>query len=173
MDIVSDDLTLILMGIAKDTIESVSKKIVNSDMMQANDDDAQGVIQKSIWQNTYAYDYYPNKAYYLGTGIPTFQFFRAFKWRDTVITGDTVTKELYYDWESMLFDPYTGLHGFENIDGTFDLRESLADILNQYVEGDEELGVKGRRPFWDIAITDLFMDNDIETLFDSELSDLM
>lgn len=123
---------------------------VSSDMLE--------VLANDIME--YTYGVLPNAYYYNGTGMPTFQFLEAFKLSDVQQKMNEIVTELYYDWQTMDYDPSTYLHGTT---WSGDLRQELADILN--VSGYTGFSNKDREPYWDIFIQDMFSGG-LEKLFD-------
>ena len=114
MDITdSGMLTQVLGSIAQTAIANISDKI----LLQ---------LQNDIKRDTYSHDYYPNHWYVGGSGIPTFDFLRAWKWDAIKSEIGNVTRELYYDYFNMIYDPENYIHG----DRTTDRREELAEDLN-------------------------------------------
>jgi hypothetical protein len=160
----STQLISALRTIAAEAIEQVSKDISDNDSIEPEEN--VGFLQRMIWEKTYNFEYYPNKMYYNGTRNATFQFYRAFKWKKIEWGLMSIKRELFYDWQSMKFDPTTFLHA--DALGN-DMREQLADILN--ING--TAGRKLREPFWDITINDLFINDGIKGLFDSALNKYM
>jgi len=175
-----------LMNIAKDAIKKVSNDISDNNVTDPSVGGNMGYLQKMIFEKTYTWDYFPNVRYYTPIqakrsllqeyiltddipsqgAMPTFQFFRSFKWKPIKISVDEVSRELFYDWQSMQQDPATYLHA-NPIHG--DMRDELADILN--VDGSPSsfpMG-KSRKPFWDITIAELFGGDGIKSLFDMYL----
>ena len=181
MNITNDvQLKSALLFIAKKVITKVSedivdKKITRPDQYEYLSESAispgMGLLQRMIWEKTYKYDYFPNIVYYSeniesgerGNAMPTFQFFRAFKWKNIDVGTDMVKRELFYDWASMQQNPKTGLHANMK---RGDLRDELADILNQDYSA---VGEKSRKPFWDITINELFNNNLLKYYFDEIL----
>lgn len=106
----------------------------------------------------YTYGELPNHVYYNKTGYPTYQFLDAFTFSNINQKLNKFISKLYYDWQSMDYDPNTLLHGDPE---SGDLRQELADILNT----DSDLD-KPRKPYWDIFITEMFDKHGIENLFD-------
>jgi len=109
-------------------------------------------LDENIYKLVYALDYFPNHYYLDKTGQPSWQFRYAFKWGDNPISNLGVSKILYYDWQSLTFEPSIFLHGSPQ---GGDARENLADILN--VEGYDRglFGGKLRGRFWDNTLNDL------------------
>jgi hypothetical protein len=158
MDIV-DDTTLIqtLNSIAYDIISIVSDKILVQ-------------LKTDIERDVYLFGGFPNKFYYMGMGVPTFQFEKSWKW--DVIRQDVMStvRNLFEDIYSMSYEPENYLHG--SIYGG-DRRAELADDLN--VSGvaknsDFPEHGKERQPYWDNFIREMFDAGQIETWFSEELA---
>jgi hypothetical protein len=164
-------------------IDDVSKELMN-------------ILKEYIYNFVYLYDYFPNVAYYKPTkksekkkqerlwnkpevqsitwnrtsrgALPTFQFLNSFQWKPMQILIGEVTKELFYNWQSMKYDPNTGLHGSEFFG---DLREQLADILN--VTGWDEKNIWGgkqRNEFWNNFMNDIFNEGNLKIMFTKSFS---
>ena len=123
-------------------------------------------LDKNILQYVYFEDYYPNKYYYNKTGIPTFGFRKAFQWEDDPLSRAAISKILYYNWESMVSDPSTYLHGDPKHG---DNREELADDLNVSGYDNGILGGKIRARYWDITMDDL-LSGTIENWFKTQFA---
>ena len=106
----------------------------------------------------YTYGELPNYIYYNKTGYPTYQFLDAFTFSNIKQKLNNFISKLYYDWQTMDYDPDTLLHGDRE---SGDLRQELADILNTDIDLN-----KPRSPYWDIFIADMFDKHGIENLFD-------
>lgn len=144
------DLQRGLSNIAENVITSVSNDLLVK-------------LKESIMQNVYLYDPRPNRVYYNGTGRPTYQFFNAFQLKAIQTTLTDVTRELFYNWQSMSVDTATFLHGNPR-EG--DLRERLAELLD--VQGFDEgfFGGKLRNEFWTNFINEFFADtHELDFLF--------
>ena len=119
--------------------------------------DTTRLLRQRIMEDTYTYDYYPNKFYYNGKKLPTFQFLNAFKWSGTKPGSQmgqrTVENTLAYDWESLVFDPATFLHGSFKWG---DMRRDLAILLNVSGVAEGGIGNKNRAPYWDNFLRELF-----------------
>jgi hypothetical protein len=124
---------------------------VSGDMLQVLYDD----IMK------YTYDPLPNAYYWKGSGMPTFQFMEAFQLSNIQKNLNEIVSELFYNWESMEYDPDTYLHS-SPFSG--DMRERLADILN--VDGSTGFSNKIRHPYWNNFIKEMFNEGGLEKLFD-------
>jgi len=151
----------VLKDIAETSIKEVSKDVTKQ--VRAN-------IMKYVYEN----EYFPNKHYYNGSGRPTFQFLRAFKWKPFSRSGNILSKKLFYDYESMTFNADTWLHG-SNVPGWGDAREHLADILNingrrSLLKIGDSYMAKKVKPYWDITIEELFDENGLSDMFDKELT---
>jgi len=157
MDIVNDEiLNQILISSAEKIISSVSDKILTQ-------------LQDDIKRDIYTHDYFPNKYYVAGSGIPTFDFLRAWKW--DVIRTDimTTTRELYYDYLSMVYDPENFIHG----NRTMDKREELADDLNvSGIANNSDFGRKERAPFWSNFLYEMLEEGQLESWFDEEFESM-
>lgn len=123
-------------------------------------------LRKSIIDNVYKYDYFPNVSYFDDTGRPTFEFLRAWEmdnphWSTLTENIKSISKKIFYTPKDMQFDPKKWLHG--SFAG--DARDTLMDILNTATKGDGErtsnlkIGnsylSKRRKPYWDIFIEDM------------------
>lgn len=139
-----------LKNIAKDAINEVAPEVLER-------------LQSNIIDYTYSFDPAPRTWYYDKTGVPTYEFLNAFMWRRgwTTDTPNEVSKELYYNYESMEYEPEKYKHGSEEFG---DVRKYLADILNVSGfdafsnwagKGRVETG-RLRAPYWDNTIRDLF-----------------
>lgn len=122
----------------------------------------------------YKYEYFPNQTYYKGSGKPTYEFRKAWKISKIKPTVKGITQEIYYDWQSMSYDPDTWKHG-SNVPGwPQDAREQLADWLNVtgYTSGLSLNGTrplsKLRMPYFDIWTEKLFDKNEIRNRLDKE-----
>jgi hypothetical protein len=137
----SKDLRLALIAIANSVIVEVTNEIMK-------------MLQNRIIEDVYEYDPMPRRWYYNKTGRPTYEFLRAFQWHDIKSTLTEITKELYYNWPSMNYDPKTYLHGSKTFG---DLRHKLADILNvNGLDSFYNFTARERRPYWDNFIDQLF-----------------
>jgi hypothetical protein len=114
----------------------------------------------------YTYGDLPNKQYWKGEGIPSWQFLNAFKLTNVQQKMNEIVSELYYDWQSMDYDPGTYLHGSYY---TGDMREVLAEVLN--IEGITGFSNKTRHPYWDIFIEEMFDKDGIGKLFDKYMKE--
>jgi hypothetical protein len=170
----STQLRKALENIAIEAINVVSKDISDNNVLRPDNATSleMGYLKRIIWEKTYTFDYFPNVVYYSknietgerGNAMPTFQFFRAFKWRKIDKNSDGISRELFYDWKSMQYDPSTFLHGDPK---RGDMREELADILNVDGTSAGYFQVKKRKPFWDITISEV--NSSIKVLFDAAL----
>lgn len=154
----STQLKTVLKKIAKDAINEVAPEVL-------------GRLQNNIIDYTYAFDPDPRTWYYNKTGEPTYEFLNAFIWRRMREMPHEISKELYYNWESMRYDAATYLHGSEEFG---DVRKYLADILNvDGVDSFNNWGGRLRAPYWDITIVDLFSSSEgmseLNTLFTKAL----
>ena len=140
---------LILSSIVEDVIDEVSNKILAR-------------LQWNIMKYTYMFDYFPNKIYFDNTGNPTFEFLHAWVRDDIRKAGKSLTRQIFYDYSNMKFDPKKYLHGSPS---RGDEREKLAEILN--VSGKPgEWEAKERAPYWKITIEELFGGGLITQMFD-------
>ena len=175
-------LKKVLLDIGENLINQVSKDIVDENVSEPSDGISMGYLQKMIWEKTYTNDYFPNVAYYtpikskkyallqeyiltdeINEGaMPTFQFFRAFRWRPIKRGINDIKKQLFYDWGSMQYNGDTFLHGNPDMD----MREQLADILNVSGSPGSFTRNKMRQPYWDITINELFNSGGLKSLFD-------
>jgi hypothetical protein len=139
-----------LATILKDVINSVSK-----DLLKA--------LQERIMMDVYLYDPRHNHWYYNKSGKPTMQFYNAFKWGDIAETVNDMTRELFYDWQSLKLDTATFLHG-DPVRG--DMRQQLADLLNVSGFDDGFFGGKLRNEFWTHFIDEFINDQkELDFLF--------
>ena len=145
------ELNAMLLPIASNVIKLVSDAILT-------------VLQRHIDDETY--DPLPNADYYNGSGTPTFQFKHAFEFTEVQTRMSEVISELFYNWQSMSYDPDTFLHG-SSWNG--DMRERLADILN--IDGSTGFSNKIRGPYWDNFIIELFDNGGFEKLFNVYMSE--
>jgi hypothetical protein len=118
-----------------------------------------------IDSKTYEQDYFPNFKYEdgdgtFGSGQPSFEFEQSFRWKPTKVSPREISKQLYYAWENMTVDRYTGRHWEDERD----TRKDLADMLN--VDG--IVGHKKRLPYWDIFIRQ--MDLEFDRIFRKEVA---
>jgi hypothetical protein len=181
----SIELQAFLERVATDAITQVSKDISDNDVQRPDQYDymtlgpqasgGMGYLQKMIWEKVYTRDYFPNMKYYTeniesgeyGNAMPTFQFFRAFKWKKLVRSGGMISRELFYDWQSMKYDPKTFLHGNPK---QGDMRDELADMLNVTGKDRGYFGGKEREPFWNITMAELFSGDTLRVLFEMAMS---
>jgi hypothetical protein len=101
------------------------------------------VLKSFIWDDVYAYDYYPNKQYYNGTKEATMEFMNSFIQNQAKRKMFEVVGEIVYNWESMSVNQATGLHYNDALGG--DIRKDLAEHLNT----SGMFGYKQRNKFWD------------------------
>jgi hypothetical protein len=148
-------LQQVMQKVMTGAIEQVSKALLTQ-------------LQQYIMENVYMYDYYPNIKYHdkikssgRGGAVPTFQFLKSFQWRAIEIELTKITKELFYNYPSMLYDPATYLHGSY----AGDVREKLADLLNIRGWDTGIFGGKERNMFWDNYIDQVFNDTELKTMF--------
>jgi hypothetical protein len=112
-------------------------------------------LQEEIKESVYEFDYFPNKFYEGGSGNPSFEFEESFRWKETRVSKNEVSKQLFNSWQSMTVDKLTGRH----FEGGKDMRSKMADLLN--VDG--VVGHKERSAYWDNFVS--LMDNEIDTFF--------
>lgn len=149
-----DQLILAMNGIAEQVIIIVSEKVLQQ-------------LQENINKYTYEYGGYPNKDYYHGFGIPTFQFKRAWELSNIKKEILNVTRELFHNWAKMDYEPDFYLHGSEEYG---DVREMLAEYLNVSGNAPTSVFYKERQPYWDITMEELFGGGGLEKMFSQELS---
>ena len=141
-------LASILNSLAQIAISNVSDKVLFQ-------------LQEDIKRDVYTHSYFPNRYYVGGSGIPTFDFLRAWKWNQMKTDITSVVKELFYDYFNMLYDPENFIHGNRN----FDRREELADDLN--VSGPalhQDFSTKKERaPLWSNLLYEMFPEGQLET----------
>jgi hypothetical protein len=158
MDIPNDSVLVgVLNSIASDVINTVSDKILIQ-------------LKNDIERDVYLFGGFPNRFYYMGMGIPTFQFEKSWKW--DVIKQDLMStvKTLFEDYMSMVFEPQNYLHGSE-LGG--DRRSELADDLNvSGIAKNSDFPGKERAPYWDNFIREMFDEGQIDAWFSEELSKL-
>ena len=124
-------------------------------------------LRETIRRDTYLFGGFPNKFYVMGTGLPTFEFLRAWKWRNVKTSVSERVRELFYEYFSMTFDPENYIHGSVEHG---DRREALAKDLN--VSGialNSDFGGKERRPYWDNYIDEILYRGQLTKWFDEEL----
>ena len=146
-----DDLNKLIVEINEDVIKEVSAK-------------ALVLLEKHLMDDVYKYDYYPNKVYEDGTGKPTFQFQKAFAFKEISKVLNTVSSTLFYDYETMdsPSPEHPTRHG--NYKKGRDNREQLAEMLNKRAI----VGGKMRNLYWDNFINEL--SQNIDEWFYSEYS---
>lgn len=148
------ELIKILQSILEQVIEKVAKRVEFS-------------LSTYIMRDVY-HSHGVNAVYHDGSRTPTYEFLNAWKFTPTVKSGLlNLTKELYYDWNSMRFDGDSWLHG-SNIEGWGDSRQYLAQILN----GDTQLSslwmTRQRKDYWDNFIEDLLDKKKLDNWFSEE-----
>jgi len=144
-----------LSEIAESVILSASKDILN-------------LLQKRIMEDTYLYDTNPRTWYYDKTGKPTYEFLNSFRWKDVSNTVVEVTRELFYNWESMSYNAAKFKHG-SFLSG--DMRKQLADILNvNGIDTPNDWGGRERLAYWDNFLDDLFNSTRLVNMFKKYLS---
>jgi hypothetical protein len=143
---------------AKIAINNVSQKVLD-------------LLRTNIKLFTYG-KHGDNKYYIVGTKEPTYQFLYAFQLKNMVETSNSLTKELFYNWEQMNAIPDIWLHGSLVPGYDEDVREGLADILNTINENGKNSNLwisVIREPFWDVTIAKLFDNGQLNSWFDTEL----
>jgi hypothetical protein len=158
MNIINESmLTQALNSIAQIAIVNVSDKVLKQ-------------LQDDIKRDVYEHSYFPNFYYVGGSGIPTFDFLRAWKWDAMKRDIMSATRELFYDYFNMIYDGENYIHG----NRTTDRREELAEDLN--VSGsalNQDFNTrKQRAPFWSNFLYEMFQEGQLETWFDEELLNL-
>jgi len=139
-------------------------KKASANVVHIVSDEMLGVLADDIMKYTYT-DVH-NEDYWNGSGVPTYEFLMAFKLTNVEQKLNEIVTELYYDWQSMDYDPDTYLHGTP---WGGDMRERLAEILN--VDGVTGFSNKSRKPYWDIFIKQMFDDGGIKKLFDKYMKE--
>jgi len=117
-----------------------------------------------IKESTYRNDYFPNYEYEngdgsAGSGEPSYEFEQAWRWKGSVASLKEISDELYYAWENMTIDRFSGRHWEDGQD----TRKKLADMMN--VSG--IVGHKEREPYWDLFIKE--MDKTVDSLWKKKL----
>lgn len=133
-----------MIEVLKEVIDSMSPEIKQ-------------MLQDKIIRYTYEYDYFPNYKYEDlsdRSGIPSFEFLNAFRWKGSKKSLNQVSNEFFYMWSSMKTDPNTGKH-YEGRD----TRKDLADMLNTI----GIVGHKQRGNYWDIFLDEL--DKEIDGMY--------
>lgn len=97
-------------------------------------------LQRHILEDVYYYDYYPNKKYAYGSGYATMDFLNAFKRTEARKVDHGLARSILYYYQTMRTDSENGIH----VNGTYDLREDLATLLN--VKG--MFAKKERNAYW-------------------------
>jgi hypothetical protein len=124
------------------------------------------MLREEIQEATYEADYFPNKWYEYGdgtdgSGMPSFEFKNAFKWKESKKGSfGEIKKELYYAWQEMTVNKATGRHW----DNGKDIRKKLAEYLNV----DDVFGGKERFAYWDNFINQ--MDTVFYDLFEEQMT---
>lgn len=122
----------------------------------------------------------PNSWYLNGSKRPSFEFRDiAWKWKNIQKITNSLTRELFYDWEAMSTDP-EGWQHFSNAKGKYhgDSRPYLAAILNELHDSPytssmmfgERHFSHARSKFWDNFIDDLFNNGKLDKYFRSEFA---
>lgn len=154
-----DGVAAMINQINEDVIDNVSTSIVQL---------LQQIIIRDVYKSGDEEGSTENWSYYNHSRQPTFQFMMAFMWDDVKKIVHGIARELFYNADSMDFDPDTYLHGDPDLG---DLRKDLADILN--VDGIDEQnawGGKLRKPYWNNFIDELFGQKKIIQMFDEEFA---
>ena len=158
MDITNDTvLATVLNSIVYEVISIVSEKVLAQ-------------LKADIERDVYLFGGFPNKFYYMGMGIPTFQFEKSWKLDDIKQMAMTTVRNIFEDVYSMQYDPQNFLHGSEY---GGDRRAELADDLN--VSGvaknsDFPEHGKERQPYWDNFIREMLDEGQIEKWLSEELA---
>jgi hypothetical protein len=153
------------------TSETELRQVMEEIIEQVIDDvswELSDMLEEYIRLFVYGFEYFPNAVYYKGSGQPTFQFLRAWKWGQIRKAVSRYEKEIYYDPSNMQYDPKAWLHG--SFAG--DSRSNLADILN--ISGyTSSLSLNGKRPlsklrmpYWSLFVEALFQRDKLNKLFD-------
>jgi len=140
----------ILEGVITAVSDKISKKL-------------QSQIEKDVYTTT--------NTWYNRTG----EFERAWKWKDIKRTVSAMTRELYYDSDSVKWDKENWIHGNPGRSAA----ENLEDILNLawtgYRDGytssmiwrkDNKPFSHKRRPYWENFVDDLFDGGELDKMFD-------
>lgn len=124
---------------------------INEEVIYALSERTLTLLEKHIMNDMYGA--LPNKQYEDGTGMPTFQFKRAFAFGKLVKAFNSVSRGLIYDWASMDSPSpnHPTRHGNYKNGTITDRRQELADILNR--KG--LVGGKMRNLYWDNFINEL------------------
>ena len=116
------------------------------DVIDSMSDEIKQILQEKIKRYVYEFDYYPNYKYEDfsdKSGIPSFEFLNAFRWKGSKKSLGQVSNELFYMWSSMKVDESTGKH-YEGRD----TRKDLVDMLNTT----GIVGHKQRDAYWDVFL---------------------
>jgi hypothetical protein len=119
-------------------------------------------LVKHIQLYTYEWDYFPNKEYESGSGLPSFEFEQSYRWRGIKKTATEVSNELFNQWQAMTIDKSSGRH-YEN---GKDMRKQMASMMNV----DATVGHKKRRPYWDLFLEET--DKTIDSRFKNKLKSM-
>ena len=155
MDIVSDvQLKVVMNGILSDVIGRVSDRLLEE-------------LKKKIKSDVYM-SHKKNSIY------PSFSesnsgFYNSFKWTEIKKSLVNLTREMFYDWQS-LRSPPSGFYRYESAskDWPRDTREKLAEYLNRNGSTDIWISTDNRIAYWDDFKKDILDSGKIWNIFDQE-----